>query len=163
MAPRIAFEDFVAGQVDSYGSYPVTRQEVIDYAREFDPQPFHLEDEAGRASLLGGLSASGWHSCAILMRLNCDHFITDSTSMGGPGIDEMKWLKPVFPGDVLSVRREILDARPSASKPDRGIVRFRFELINQKGEVVLVQINPILFGRRDAPAPQAAVQGAGHV
>ncbi|MFX5554876.1 dehydratase, partial [Acinetobacter baumannii] len=87
----------------------------------------------------------------------------DSTSMGGPGIDEMKWLKPVFPGDVLSVRREILDARPSASKPDRGIVRFRFELINQKGEVVLVQINPILFGRRDAPAPQAAVQGAGHV
>lgn len=147
-----AFEDFVPGEITTYGRYAVTREEAIEFSSEFDPQPFHLTDEGGKASLLGALSASGWHSSAMLMRMNCDHFVTHSTSMGGPGIEEMKWVKPVFPGDVLSVRRTILDARVSASKPDRGIVRFRFELLNQNGEVVLIQVNPIFFGRRTAEA-----------
>ena len=150
--PYPAFEDFVPGEITTFGAYEVTREDVLAFAAEFDPQPFHLDEEAGRASLLGGLAASGWHSCSILMRMIFDAFMDGSTSLGSPGIDEVKWLKPVFPGDVLSVRREILEARASASKPDRGIVRFRFELLNQKGEVVMVQTNPILFGRRAAGA-----------
>jgi acyl dehydratase len=151
-APYPAYEDFVPGEITTYGRYPVTREEVIEYATEFDPQPFHLDEAAGRASILGGLAASGWHSCAILMRINCDGFMNGSTSMGSSGIEEVRWLKPVVPGDVLSVRREILEARASASRPGMGIVRFRFELINQKSEVVLVQVNPIFFGRRGAEA-----------
>jgi len=146
--PYPAFEDFVPGEITTFGAYEVTKEEVIDFAGQFDPQPFHLDEEAGRASMLGGLAASGWHSCAILMRLMFDGFMNGSTSIGSPGIDEVRWLKPVFPGDVLSVRREILDARPSASKPDRGVVRFRFQLMNQKGEVVMEQTNPIFFARR---------------
>ena len=150
--PYPAFEDFVPGEITTFGAYEVTREDVIAFASEFDPQPFHLDEEAGKASLLGGLAASGWHSCSILMRMMFDEFIDGSTSIGSPGIDEVKWLKPVFPGDVLSVRREILEARASASKPDRGVVRFRFELINQKGEVVMIQTNPIFFARRMAGA-----------
>lgn len=150
--PSPAFEDFVPGEITTFGAYEVTREDVIAFASEFDPQPFHLDEEAGKASLLGGLAASGWHSCSILMRMMFDEFIDGSTSIGSPGIDEVKWLKPVFPGDVLSVRREILEARASASKPDRGVVRFRFELINQKGEVVMIQTNPIFFARRMAGA-----------
>lgn len=146
--PYPAFEDFVPGEIDTFGAYEVTKDEIIAFASQFDPQPFHLDEEAGKASMLGGLAASGWHSCSIMMRMMFDGFMNGSTSLGSPGIDEVKWLKPVFPGDVLSVRREVLEARPSASKPDRGIVRFRFELMNQKGEVVMEQTNPILFGRR---------------
>lgn len=146
--PYPAFEDFVPGEITTFGAYEVTRDEVIAFASEFDPQPFHLDEEAGKASLLGGLAASGWHSCSILMRMMFDHFMDGSTSLGSPGIDEVKWLRPVFPGDVLSVRREILDARASSSKPDRGVVRFRFQLMNQKGEVVMEQTNPIFFARR---------------
>lgn len=143
-----AFEDFVPGEIVTFGAYEVTKEEIIAFASQFDPQPFHLDEAAGKASMLGGLAASGWHSCSIMMRMMFDGFMNGSTSLGSPGIDEVRWLKPVFPGDVLSVRREVLEARPSASKPDRGIVRFRFELMNQKGEVVMEQTNPILFGRR---------------
>lgn len=143
-----AFEDFAPGEIVTFGAYEVTKEEIIAFASQFDPQPFHLDEEAGKASMLGGLAASGWHSCSIMMRMMFDGFMNGSTSLGSPGIDEVRWLKPVFPGDVLSVRREVLEARPSASRPDRGIVRFRFELMNQKGEVVMEQTNPILFGRR---------------
>ncbi len=150
--PYPAFEDFEPGEVTTFGAYAVTREEVIDFASQFDPQPFHLDEEAGRASMLGGLAASGWHTCSILMRMMFDHFMDGSSSIGSPGIDEVKWIRPVFPGDVLSVRRTILDARPSASRPDRGVVRFRFELMNQKGEVVMEQTNPIFFARRSQDA-----------
>jgi acyl dehydratase len=150
--PYPAFEDFVPGEITTFGAYPVTKEEVIAFASQFDPQPFHLDEEAGRASMLGGLAASGWHTCAIMMRLMFDHFMDGSTSIGAPGIDEVRWIRPVFPGDVLSVRREILEARPSASRPDRGVVRFRFELMNQKGEVVMEQTNPIFFARRSQDA-----------
>lgn len=148
--PHPAFEDFVPGEITTYGRYEVTKEEIIAFAAEFDPQPFHLDEEAGRASWLGGLAASGWHTSAILMRLNCDGFMVGSTSMGSSGLEEVRWLKPVHPGDVLTVRREILETRSSASRPEMGIVRCRFELVNQKGEAVLVQTNPIFFGRRRA-------------
>lgn len=149
MPAMIAYEDFKPGEVTTFGAYAVSREEILDYAREFDPQPFHLDEAAGAASMLGGLSASGWHSCAILMRLCCDQFVLGSTSMGGPGVEEVKWIRPVRPGDVLSVRCEILDARTSRSRPDIGIVRFRLELINQRGETCLLQTHAGLFGRRE--------------
>lgn len=151
---RIAFEDLHPGDVMTYGGWRVTREEVIDFARRFDPQPFHLDEEAGRASLLGGLSASGWHSAALLMRMTCDGWLSDSTSLGSPGIDEMLWRKPVFPGDVLTVRRTIVDARPLGSKPGIGLVRFDFDMINQRGETALTQRCVILFAMRGAAPPQ---------
>lgn len=150
MKPRLYFEDFTPGQSASYGALRVERDDIIAFAAEYDPQPMHLDDEAARKSLLGGLSASGWQSCAFLMRLIADEFICDSAGMGAPGIDEVQWLKPVRPGDVLSVRHHILEARPSQSKADRGFVKFRFELLNQNSDIVMVQINTIIFARRDA-------------
>lgn len=150
---RIAFEDFRPGEVTTYGGWTVTREEIVDFARRFDPQPFHLDEAAGRASLLGGLSASGWHSAALLMRMTCDAWLGESTSLGSPGIDEMAWKKPVFPGDTLTVRRAVVDARPLASKPGVGLVRFDFDLDNQRGETALTQRCVILFGQRDAPPP----------
>ncbi|MBL8590968.1 MAG: dehydratase [Methylobacteriaceae bacterium] len=151
--PRWSFEDIKPGEVATYGDRLVTAGEIVDFARQWDPQPFHLDEAAGRASILGGLTASGWHSACLLMRINCDAWIEDSTSLGGPGIEEMAWLKPVRPGDRLSVRRTVLEARPSASRPGAGIGRFLFEVMNQRGEIVMTQRNAILFARRDAPPP----------
>ena len=99
---RICFEDFTPGETATYGAWPVTREEIVDYARQFDPQPFHLDEEAGRASLLGGLSASGWHSAALLMRMTCEGWLNRSTGLGSPGIDELRWMKPVLAGDTLT-------------------------------------------------------------
>jgi acyl dehydratase len=144
------FEDFQPGDVVAYGSYRLTREEIIDFAREYDPQPFHLDDEAARHTLLGGLAASGWHGCAILMRLNCDGFLNRATSMGAPGIDEVKWLKPLRPGMTLAVRRTTLEARPSKSRPEMGLVKFLFELVTLDGDVVLTQLGSIMFERRQA-------------
>ncbi|MDQ0473668.1 MaoC family dehydratase [Labrys wisconsinensis] len=148
--PRLHFEDFIPGEVATYGAHTVTKDEIIAFAREFDPQPFHLDEEAGRASILGGLAASGWHACAILMRLNCDGFLLDAASMGAPGIDEVKWLRPVRPGMTLSVRRHVLEARASRSRPGMGLVRFRFELVADGEAVVLTQEGTIMLGRREA-------------
>lgn len=146
--PSLTFEDFRPGDIVTYGRHLVTKDEIIAYAAEFDPQPMHLDEEAGKASILKGLAASGWHSCGILMRLNVDCMLANSTSMGAPGVEELKWLKPVYPGDVLSVRREVLEARLSASRPEMGVVRFKFELLNQRDEPVLEQVGPVFFGRR---------------
>ena len=148
MTGELHFEDFAAGDTMSYGSRIVTREEILAFAAEYDPQPMHLDDAAAEASLLGGLSASGWHTCSILMRMIADGFVLNSSGMGAGGIDEVKWLRPVRPGDVLSVRHTVLEARSSKTKPDRGFVRFRFEMTNAKGEVVLEQTNSIIFGRR---------------
>ena len=147
--PALAFEDFVPGAVATYGAYRVTREEIIAFASRFDPQPMHLDEAAGAASILGGLSASGWHSCAMLMRMLADNILEGSTSMGSPGIDELKWLRPVRPGDVLSVRQTVIEARASAKRADRGYVRFRFELMTQKGDCVMQQENSIIFGLRN--------------
>lgn len=142
------FDDFRPGAVEEYGSYTVTREEIVSFASQYDPQPMHLDEAAGAASMLGGLGASGWHVCAMLMRMIADHVLAGSAGMGAPGIEEVRWLRPVRPGDVLSVRQTVLSARASQSRPDRGFVRFRFEVLDATGAVVLEQVNSIIFGRR---------------
>ncbi|MHB2167068.1 MaoC family dehydratase [Alsobacter sp. R-9] len=150
--PSLAFEDFVPGAVTTFGRHAVTREEVLSFARQFDPQPMHLDEAAAGRSILGGLAASGWHTCGILMRMLADNVLNGSTGMGSPGIDELRWLKPVRPGDVLSVRQTVLESRRSATRTDRGYVRFRFELVTEAGDVVMDQTNSIIFGLRGAEA-----------
>jgi acyl dehydratase len=142
------FEDFPVGEVALYGAYRLTREAILDFAREYDPQPFHLDDAAAKQTLLGGLAASGWHACAIMMRLNCDGFLLNATSMGAPGIDEVKWLQPLRPETELSVRRTTLEARPSRSRPGMGLVKFLFELLADRENVVMTQTCSVMFGRR---------------
>lgn len=152
---RMHFEDFVVGTVTTYGSYPVTRQEIVSFASQFDPQPMHLDETAAAGTLLGGLGASGWHVCAMLMRMLADHVLANSEGIGAPGIDEVRWLRPARPGDVLSVRQTVLVVKASRSLPDRGFVRFRFEVLNGAGEMVMEQVNSVMFRRRP-PQPEAA-------
>jgi acyl dehydratase len=147
--PHLFFEDFLPGDVTVYGSHTVTKDEIVAFATEFDPQPFHLDDEAAKATMLGGLAASGWHACAILMRLNCDGFLLDAASMGAPGIEEVKWLRPLRPGMTLSVRRRVLETRASKSRPGMGLVRFLFELVADGETAVMSQQGWIMFGRRE--------------
>ena len=131
------FEDYAPGAVHDLGSVVVDEQEVISFARQFDPQPFHLNKEQAEKSAFGGLIASGWHTACMAMRLIVDHYLSEASSEGSPGIDELRWLRPVRPGDQLSVRVTILDARPSRSRPERGIVRSHIETLNQDGEIVM--------------------------
>jgi acyl dehydratase len=142
------FEDFTVGEVIPHPAWPVTADDIVAFAREYDPQPFHLDPRAPETAMTGGLIASGWHVAAIFMRTLCEAFLLDSTSMGSPGVDTLKWLKPVRPGDTLSARSTVLEVKPSKSRPDRGIVRFRHDMLNQAGETVMTLDNPILFGRR---------------
>ena len=131
------FEDYVPGAVHDLGSVVVDEQEVIAFAQRFDPQYFHLDKERAIKSAFGGLIASGWHTASMAMRLIVDHYLSEVSSEGSPGIDELRWLRPVRPGDQLSVRVTILDARRSRSRPERGIVRSHIETLNQDGEVVM--------------------------
>lgn len=146
--PGLAFEDFHVGDTAQYGRYALTREEVISFASQFDPQPMHLDEAAGSASILGGLAASGWHGCVIMMRLIADNVLAGGTGEGAPGIDQVRWIRPLRPGDVFSVRHEVLETRVSRSRPDRGFVRFRFELLDQDGAVAMEQTNSIMFGLR---------------
>ena len=134
---RFWWEDFPAGSVREFGAKPVSRDAVIAFAAEFDPQPFHLDDEAAEASLFGRLSASGWHTCAMTMRMICDDHLLDAASLGSPGIDSLRWTRPVYPGDTLSVRLEVLEARPMGSRPEVGLLRQRWQVLNQDREVVM--------------------------
>jgi acyl dehydratase len=143
-----AFEDFAVGQVLPHAPWTVTADDIVAFAREYDPQPFHLDPGAPETAFMGGLIASGWHVAAIFMRTLSDAFLVDSTSMGSPGVDSLKWRNPVRPGDVLTARSTVLEVKPSKSKPDRGMVRFRHDVVNQKGELVMTLDNPVLFGRR---------------
>lgn len=131
------FEDYVVGSVQEFGSVTVDENEVIDYARRYDPQDFHTDPEAAKRSAFGGLIASGWHTTGMMMRLLVDNYISKVASMGSPGVDEIRWTQPVRPGDTLSVRVTILEARRSRSKPDRGMVRSFVEVLNQRNEVVM--------------------------
>jgi acyl dehydratase len=144
------FEDFPPGDVRESPSRAVTRDEIIAFARQYDPQPFHLDDEAATRSIYGGLLASGWHTCAIYMRLMWETFLKDTASLGSPGEDEIRWVKPVRPGDTLQVRFTVVEATPSRSKPDRGIVRSLSEVFNQHGEIVMTTRGLGMFGRRPA-------------
>jgi len=147
------WEDFGVGETLDFGAYEVTREEIIAFAEEFDPQPFHLEEAAAAETLLGGLAASGWHTCSILMRMICDEFLNASAGLGAPGVDEVKWLKPVRPGNVLSARRTCLEARISASRPQMGLCKFHYEVKNQSGTTVMTWVVTQLFARRDMPEP----------
>jgi acyl dehydratase len=131
------FEDYVAGAVYEYGYVTVTEAEILDFARAFDPQPIHTDLQFAAAGPFGGLIASGWHTAGIMMRMFVDHCLSHVASLASPGIDELRWPAPVRPGDALRLRATIVEARRSRSKPDRGLVRTKAELINQNDEVVL--------------------------
>jgi len=131
------FEDYVAGSVHEFGRIAVDEREVIEFASRYDPQPFHTDPLAARRSPFGGLIASGWHTAGLMMRLVVEHYLSRVASLASPGVDELRWTQPVRPGDTLSVRATVLEARRSRSKPDRGIVHTRFEVLNQRGEVVM--------------------------
>ncbi len=144
------FDDFSAGEVIELGSVEVTEREIIEFAREFDPQSFHVDPTAAKDSPFGGLIASGWHTCAMYMRLMVDGMLADSSSQGSPGMEELRWLAPVRPGDMLAARYTVLEVKRSATKPHRGTVTFRSEMLNQDGEVVLRMMGRGLYGTRDA-------------
>jgi acyl dehydratase len=131
------FEDYEAGSVYEFGSIAVEEAEIIDYARRFDPQVFHTDPEAAKRTVFRGLIASGWHTAAMTMRLFVDHYLSWGASLGSPGIDELRWIMPVRPGDELSIRVTFLEANRSRSKPDRGVIRSFIEVLNQHHEVVL--------------------------
>ena len=144
------WEDFPPGDVMDVGSHTFTEEEIIAFAREFDPQPFHVDPEAAKHSFFKGLIASGWHTCAVAMRLMVDRYVNRSASLGSPGLDSIRWLAPVRAGDTISYRRTITEARPSASNPGVGLVNSRWEAVNQRGEVVMTMEGWGMFRRRQA-------------
>lgn len=131
------FEDYVTGSVHEFGSALVDEQEVIEFGKRFVPLSYHTDKEAAKNSIYGGLIASGWHTAALMMRLYTENYLSKVANVGSPGVDELRWDKPVFPGDQLSIRVTVLEARRSASRPDRGILRSFIEVLNQKREVVM--------------------------
>jgi acyl dehydratase len=154
MAKRYTFlEDFVIGEAIELGSRSVTQEEIVEFARRYDPQPFHVDESAAKASNFGGLIASGWHTASMFMRLFVDRVLAGGATLGSPGIDEIRWPRPVRPGDVLTARVTVLDVVPSRSKPDRGHVRIRYEVFNQMGETVMTMVGVSIYRRR--PAPQS--------
>ena len=144
-----AFEDFVVGQSREFGHRVVDKAEGLAFAAAYDPQPLHLDEDAANASVLGGLSVSGWHTCAMVMRMMCDDYLLDSTSQGSPGIDNLRWLKPVRPGDTLRVRMTVQETKASKSRPQIGLVRSAWEVLNQKDEVVMTMEGWGMFGKRN--------------
>jgi len=152
MTDKRHFEDFKAGDVAVFGPRHVTREEIIAFAAEFDPQPMHLDEAAAAATLLGGLGGSGWHSCSLLMRMIADGFILNSTSMGSPGVEEVRWLKPLRPGTNLRVRMKVLETRASKSRPDMGLVRLAFEMVDDTDALLTTMTTTLMMGRRDAGA-----------
>jgi acyl dehydratase len=148
----LAFEDFPPGHFGSFGPRHVTREEMIAFAGEFDPQPMHLDDEAAKRSMLQGLSGSGWHLCSILMRMMFDGYIGRTASLGSPGVNEMRWLAPMRPGDDLTIDVDVAEARVSRSRPDTGIVTFKCRVRNAKGQALAEMVSPIMVRRRAALA-----------
>lgn len=146
--PTRHFDDFAPGDTVELGSHTVTEQEIVAFARQWDPQPFHVDPEAARESVFGGLVASGWHTAALWMRMYVDSLLEGTDSRGSPGVEELRWLAPVRPGDTLTARLEVLETTPSATRPDRGTVRIRAEMENQDGIVVLSMTSRGHFGRR---------------
>ena len=144
------WEDLQPGEALELGSHTFTAEEIVAFARQFDPQSFHTNPVAAKQSFYGGLIASGWHTCAIAMRLMVDSYIGRSASMGSPGLDNIRWLAPVRAGDTITYRRRIIAARTSASKPGAGLVQTRWEAQNQRGEMVMTMEGWGMFGRRPA-------------
>ena len=149
----IYFEDLQAGAVTDFGSYDVTREEVLEFARKYDPQPFHISDEAAAKTHFGRIAASGWHTAAMVMSVIARHVIAhEQAGLGSPGIDDLRWKKPVYPGDTLRVRGEIVDTTPSRSKPEIGSFRTHTIVTNQNDEVVMTFTSIVLISRRPASA-----------
>ena len=142
-------EDYSIGMEKEFGNRQVTEEEVIRFAKEFDPQPFHIDPEAAGESMFGGIIASGWHTCAMLMRMLCDEFLlNDEGSLGSGGVDDIRWKMPVRPGDTLTVRSRVTEVRASESKPDRGIVRSTYSIFNQNGDIVMTVSSMGFFKKR---------------
>ena len=148
--PDRYFEDFRAGEVIELGSHEVSEEEIVGFARQWDPQPFHVDPEAARQSVFGGLIASGWHTGAMWMRLYVGAMLDTAASQGSPGVEDLRWLAPVRPGDTLSGRLTVVDVRPSERRSDRGTVRIRGEMVNQDGVTVMTMVSRGHFGRRPA-------------
>lgn len=146
----LTFEDFPPGHFGTFGPRHVTREEILAFAAEFDPQPMHLDEEAANRSMLRGLSGSGWHLGSLMMRMLFDGFIGRTASLGSPGVDELRWLSPLRPGDDLTLDVVVKDARASRSRPDLGIVTFGMRMRNAAGQVLLEATSPIMVKRRDA-------------
>ena len=144
------WEDFPAGTRREFGAKTLSEEDILRFAHEFDPQPFHVDAEAARKSVYGGLIASGWHTCALAMRMMCDAYLLDSASQGSPGIDGVKWLKPVRPGDTLRVVFSVLEARPLESKPDIGLIKAQWDMYNQRDECVMQMLGGGFLSRRPA-------------
>lgn len=145
---RIYLDDLEPGMVFELGAVTVTRDEIVEFARRYDPQPIHVDEQAASASIYGGLISSGWLTVSLTMRRIVDGFLGQAESLGSPGVDEVRWLKPVRPGDTLSCRAEIVDVAPSRSKPGRGVARVRYEAVNQRGEPVLRMTGLQMLARR---------------
>lgn len=148
------FEDIEIGAKTGFGDYTVTREEVMDFAAKYDPQPFHLDDEAAAATHFGRLSASGWHTCAMTMRMLVDNMSkAQQAGLGSPGVDELKWKRPVYPGDRLRCETEVIDKRRSKSRPEMGLFKSRIQVFNQDDIVVLEMISNGLIRVRDPETP----------
>ena len=152
--PQYYWEDFTPGDVAEIGPRVVTREEIIAFASEFDPQPFHLDEDAGRVSVLGGLAASGWHTCCIVMRMISDGMLSRSEFLGAPGVEEVRWHAPLLAGTEVRVRTRVLDKRVSRSRPEMGFVGFAFELIDANDKLLMTQrVHPMFGLRNPASAP----------
>ena len=150
----LTFEDFSPGRFGTFGPRHVTREEIIAFASEFDPQPMHLDEEAARKSMLKGLSGSGWHLCSIMMRMMCDGFIGRTASLGSPGVNEVRWLAPLRPGDDLMLEVDVKEARLSRSRPETGIVMLKCTVRNAAGQALCEMVSPIIVGRRARAAAE---------
>jgi len=148
MSYKYYWEDFVPGQVRETGGHSLTEDEIVEFAKKYDPQPFHIDREKAKQSAFGGLIASGWQTAGMCMRMLCDLYLLESASMGSPGVDEVRWVKPVRPGDTLRLKSTVLETRASASRPDMGTVRSRSEVYNQHGELVMHMSGVGMFRRR---------------
>jgi len=146
--PKLYFEDLEIGTVETYGAYEVTEAEVVEFASKYDPQPFHIDP--AKSSVFGALCASGWHTCSMMMRMMVDHmFETGLASMGSPGIDELRWLKPVFPGDILSITSKFVSKSTSETRPNIGFAKTNFTVKNQHGEVKLTMTANSMIARKN--------------
>lgn len=158
---RYYWEDLKPGSVRELGSVTVSAEEIKDFASQFDPQPFHLDEDAGRQSIFGGLCASGWHTCSLAMRLTVTNFLRESSSMGSPGLESLRWLKPVYPSDTLTLRHSILESRPLRKRADTGLVRSLWEMFNQDGDKVMQMEGYGMFRRRHAATAEELEQLGG--
>ena len=143
----LTFEDFIPGRFGTFGPRRVTREDILTFAAEFDPQPMHLDEEAAKHAMLGGLAGSGWHLCALMMRMMFDGFIGRTASLGSPGVNEVRWLAPLRPGDELMLDVDVMEARPSKSRPETGIVTFKGMARNAAGQILCEMVSPIIVSR----------------